>query len=171
MSKRKSLRYCLLSFECIYIELTLIMVLIKNAATEHASVAVSSVIDRKRVGEIIDECELRTLLLIVASDQQPHLICVTSSQVVSQVLASEISSSFGAELVAISHFVQENVFGDVFDELNSVALVASGSNQQRVGDFVDLVLIWREIERVIFAESLSILVSASFAILIDIYRL
>lgn len=123
------------------VKLTLVMILVKNTSTEHAAIAVSSVIDRESVGQVIDEGELRSISLIVAGDQEVHLIGIPCTQVVCKVLSGEVSSGFWAQLVAISHLVQQNVLGDVLDELNGVSGISHGRNHQRVGDFVDLVFI------------------------------
>lgn len=106
------------------------MMFIQDTSTEHSSIAVRSVIHRQSVGQIIDERELGSVGFIVTSDQHVHLVGVARSQVVSQVLASEVSRCFRAQLVTVSHFVEQDVFGNVLDELNCIAGIANGSDQQ-----------------------------------------
>lgn len=115
------------------------MISIQNTSAEHSAVSVGSMIHRQSVCQVIDEGELWAVGFIVASDEHVDMISVASSQVVSQVLACEVSGSFRSQLVAVAHFVQQNVLGNVLDELNCVAGVTDSSNQQRVREFVDLV--------------------------------
>lgn len=121
--------------------LTLMMISIQNTSAEHSTVAVRAVIHRQSVGQIIDERELRTIGLVVAGHQHVHLIGVAGSQVICQVLTSEVGSRLRAQLVAIAHFVEQDVLRNVLHKLHGVPVVANSSNQQRVGDFVDLVFI------------------------------
>lgn len=123
-------------------ELTITMVLVQDASAKHSAVSVSSVIHRQSVGQVVDERQLWAVGLVVSSHQHVHLVSVASAQVISQVLAGEVSGRLRAQLVAVSHLVQQNVFRNVLDELNGVAGIADGSDHQRVGDFEDLVLIY-----------------------------
>lgn len=120
---------------------TFVMISVQNTSTEHSAVAVGSVVHRQRIRQVINEGELRPVSLVVASHQHVDLVSIARPQVVGEVFAGEVCGSFRSQFVAISHFVEQNVFGDVLDELVGVAGIADGCNHQRVGDFEDLVLV------------------------------
>ena len=120
------------------------MILIQNASAEHSTVAVSSVINSQGICQVVDVGELWTISLVITCHQHIDLVSVTSAQVVSQVLSGEMSGSLWTKLVSVSHFVEQNVFGNVLYELNCVAGIAHSANHQRVGDFEDLVFILKK---------------------------
>lgn len=114
---------------------------IENTATEHSTVSVRAMIHRQSVGQIIDVRQQWTIRLVVASDQHVHLIGIARSQIVGQVLSGEIGSRFGRQFITIAHLVEQNVLGDVLNELHGIASITNGADHQRVGNLVDFLLI------------------------------
>lgn len=122
-------------------ELTCMMVSVEDAGSEDATITMPGVIQRFCIGNVIDEMEFGTFLLIVSAHQQINVIRCSAAQVIGQISAGKMSGCLRTQFVAISHFVQSQILRNVLDELDSIAGIADGGNQQVIRDRVDFILI------------------------------
>lgn len=121
--------------------LTWSVVPVKNGESEEGAVAVGSEGGLGQGRQVVHVVETRAVCVIIARQQQVHMIRSPAPKVFCKVLPCEVCCCGWTELITVSHLVELNILLDVLCKLYCVSSFPDTQQQNLLTEFEHLVIV------------------------------
>uniref|UniRef100_A0A0E9WTD9 Uncharacterized protein n=1 Tax=Anguilla anguilla TaxID=7936 RepID=A0A0E9WTD9_ANGAN len=117
------------------------VVAVQDGQGEEGSVAVGSEGGLGQGGQVVHVVEPGAVGLVIAGQQQVHVVRGPTAKVICEVLASEICSGSRAELITIPHLIELDILLNVLCKLHGVACLSNTQQQNLFAQLEHLVIV------------------------------